>query len=240
MGLTMSQRKLPTTGTGILVGRPIISKASYEYVIIPRDRTDIDVLVTTLPAEIMSDRYIINTRMIMELLKGIYIVDYRWHRRVSNNQFIDLGEIIKVHGRVDIDIDNPLESLRKIDDTSEYNEVHDVVSVDMTFIRGVMQAASGVITHTPKRTLSMQVASRVKEDRTPVILNIVETYAFLQSNPGIIRGIGVLRRYKLPVIVLDEIPLDDLKEKIIYNMNVNIAEFHRQYSSPTTLMTEEI
>lgn len=240
-----SRRNLPTAGTGILIGRPTISKASYEYVIIPRDRTDIDVLVTTLPTEIMGERYIINTRMIAEFLKGIYVVDYQWYRKpVSNTAglggFIDKGVITKVHGRFEIDIDNPLESMRKIDDTAGYSEIHDVVSFDMNFVRGVVMSASAVTTDVPKRSLSAQVATRVKEDNTPILLNIAEAYLYLRENPGMVRGVGVLRRYKLPILVIDEIPLESLREKIVYNMNASIIAFYNEYSSSQATATEEL
>lgn len=241
--MSAPRRTPPLTGTGILVGRPTISKASYEYVIIP-DRPDIDVLVTTLPTEIMGERYVINTRMITEFLRGIYLVDYQWYRKpVSNSAsggFIDKGVITKVHGRFDIDIDNPLESLKKIDSTAGYNEVHDVVSVDMNFIRGVVMSASAVTTDVPKRSLSTQVATRVKDDGTPILLNIAEAYLYLRENPGLVRGVGVLRKYKLPILVIDEVSLNDLKEKIVYNMNAAILAFYNEYSSPQSATSEEL
>lgn len=240
----MSSRRIPTTGTGILVGRPTISKASYEYVIIPRDRSDIDVLVTTLPPELMTERYVINTRMVAEFLRGIYIVDYQWIRKpVSNSAgggFIDKGIITRVHGRVDIDIDNPLESLKKIDDAAGYSEIHDVVSVDMNFIRGVVMTASAVTTDVPKRSLSIQVATKVKEDGSLILLSIAEAYLYLKERPGNVRGVGILRRYKLPVIVIDEISADELREKIVYNMNASILMFHNEFSAPQSTTSEEL
>lgn len=241
----MSQRHLTGTGTGILVGRPTMSKAAYEYVVVPRDRLDIDVLVTTLPTEIMSDRYVINKRMVAELLKGIYVVEYQWYRKPVSNVagtpgFIDKCIITKVDGRVEIDISNPLESLKKIDDTAGYNEVHDVVSFDMNFIRGVVMSASAVTTDVPKRSLSAQVATRVKEDGTPILLNIAEAFLFLRENPSYVIGVGILRRYKLPVLIVDEISLDLLKEKVIYNMNASISTFYSEYSASQMGGTEEI
>lgn len=228
------------TGTGILVGRQTVSKASYEYVVIPKNRNDIDVLVTTLPVGIMNERLVINTRMLAEFLRGIYIVEYQWMRKPTPTGFIDKGKILAVHGRVDIDIDNPLESLKKIDEESTYNEIHDVVSFDVNFLRGIVMAAAAAATDLPKRSLSIQIASRIKDSGTTIIMNIGEAYSFLCENPELIRGVGILRSYKVPVIVIDEIPLDVLREHIVYNMNNSIQRFYKEYSTSQNLTPGEI
>ncbi|MEM1853294.1 MAG: hypothetical protein QXR56_06350 [Thermofilaceae archaeon] len=232
------KRKTPSlSGRGIVLGRPTLTKSSYEYVIVPEERTDIDVLVTVLPQELMEDRYVVNTRLVAEFFKRLYVVEYAWYRKPVTNDpttggvgYIDRGIITKVVQAVEISIDNPLEGFSKIDPSATYVEFHETPVVGPEFLRYALISVGGVsVTATPKRVLSAPVITRVKEDKVPLVLNLAETYLFLRQSPDLLKGIIKLGRFNLVALIVDEITRENVTE-IVYGITSSLSEFGKEYS----------
>lgn len=209
------------TGLGLLVGRFTVEKHLYEYVVIP-ENPELDALSTTLPAEIMLSRYRVNTSVIRYFLPCFYLVNYTYKRDLSRKLgVIDKAKINSIVDKVVVDHENPVESFRKIDDKAEYVQFEDIPTIDIVSIA----QATGTGSSQPKRLYSTQIATKISDDNnTHVLLNIVEAYLFIKTNPGLIRGVLSSPRFKLLTIILDPITKQNLLE-IIYNTERSHEEF---------------
>ena len=206
------------------------SKAIYEYIVIPKDREDIDVLETSLTPEMMNERYIINTRGAIEFLKYLYKVEYQWKRTVSPNGPIDRAYLTGAYEAVPVDIDNPEESLKKVDESVSYHRFEEPPLIDSDFLTNLSRTV-GTGANLPKRFLATQLATVVEEDgkKVPLVINIVEAYLWMQENPAKLRGIAILPHYKLAVIVADPMTKEELKSEILGRLNASLATFRNDY-----------
>ncbi len=117
---------------GILVGVIMRKTGSYRYVVIPRDRIDIDVLWTVLPDSVKLYR-VKSPNAVVDFLERLYVGEFYYKisftRRGPMYKAV-LGDKAKL---VRIDIDNLMKCLKKIDDHAEYHAFQDHPGIGPNF-----------------------------------------------------------------------------------------------------------
>jgi len=221
--------------TGLLVGRPPLGKASYEYIIIPKEEKDVDALVTTLPPSILKQMFVVNSTGVAGFLPGFYVVPYRRYDVPSvSGGWLHKAVIVEDGGEfkpVIVDINDPVNSLSKIDEVL-YDEFTNPPEIGAKFLRQLART-TGAGTGAPKRFLATQVAVVVKDENRnlhqPVVVSLAECYLFLQENPSFIKGVAILSSYQLPIIIGSAVSFDIFKTEIVDRLEYNIRAFRADY-----------
>lgn len=218
---------MSSIGTGLLIGRVTLGTQSHRYVVIPRDRDDIDFLWSMLP-DFITEIYRLESRVAINFLKGIYEVRFYYkvtvpRFRVGRAYRAILDDKTKF---VAIDIDNPVASLKKIDEQAEYYALREC-KIDPNFLVNLSQTL-GTGAALATRFLSTQIATYIVDADTPIIMNFIEAYSWIKEHAEYVRGLAVLPHYKLGIIILEPLKLKELKE-IAYKINVSIMDFKLDY-----------
>ena len=218
-------------GEGILVGRPQVGSEAYDFVVLPK-RLDLDALSTSPPPSITRQQYKINTSVVDRFLRGLYLVTYTLQVYPTNNGVMHRALIddSKNYEPTIIDIDNPVESVKSIDDRVEYDEFKGAPRIDGQFIYKLSKLV-GTLSVMPKRFYATQVAMRVKDDEGvhPILVPFQESYLFLQENPSLVRGILVLHSYKLIILIGSEITFEDLRDEISARASLSRTAFNNDF-----------
>lgn len=224
---------------GLLVGKLSMSKSIYEYVVIP-NRDDIDAMEATPPSAIMKERYVVNTRGVADFLKGLYLVEYKWRRSVTQNGPLDKAYISNKYQFYPVDINNPLDSVRGIDPDASYHIFEEPPIIDSDFLTNLSRSV-GTGANLPKRFLSSQMATVVEDGdkKIPLLINIIESYIWMQENPSKLRGVIIIPSYKIAVIVADPITKEELKDEILSRINASLSAFRNDYMRAGILSTGE-
>lgn len=224
--------------TGILTGRLPITKANYEYVIIPK-RDDVDTYTTSLPAEIMSDTYVVNTRAIVRMLKYIYHVEFRWRLYHTPQGSMYKGFIIN-HRKIELNHDNPAESLREIEPNIEYFPFEEPPIINEDFLISLARS-TGAGVGLPKRFHAIAIATHVDDNgnKTPVLLNLAEAFLWMQENPGKLKGVALLRSYKYAILFAEPITKQELMEDVLDRLNLSVQTFKNMYWRATSTFESE-
>lgn len=197
---------------------------------------DVDVMETSLPPSLSAEREHVNTATFYEFFTALPVVMFRWRRTVSLGGPIDKATVIDVTKRVvPVSLSDgrlgPSNELRELDPGfvfTEFKEAPTRLGKDLLL---VLHKSVGTGTDKPKRFLSTQVVSCVKNDDgtcKPIVLSLAEAYQFLANNPGLILGVGILRSYMLLLLYIDPITPDDLKD-IATNVYVSAQNFYYEY-----------
>jgi len=217
---------------GILVGT-ITLTCRYRYIVIPRNRLDVDVVWTTLPES--AELYRVKTSVAsVDFLKGLYVVDFYWKLSVTRIGYAVpiyraiLGDEVRL---VEIDVNSPLRSLKKIDRNAEYHIFKDLHEIDSNFLISLSRTI-GTSTVLPMRFLSIQLATYIEDTDTPLIMNFREAYKWMKENPQKLRGLVILPSYYFGIIIADPITEKELKRDIVFEINVSTKLFELDYVTP--------
>jgi len=217
---------------GILVGT-ITRTRRYRYVVIPRNRIDVDVVWATLPGS--AELYRVKASVAsVDFLKGLYEVDFCYKLSVTRIGHAVpiyraiLGDKVKL---VEIDINNPLRSLKKVDRNAEYYIFKDLHEIDSNFLISLSKTI-GTSTALPMRFLSIQLATRIEDTDTPLIMSFREAYKWVKENPRKLRGLVVLPSYYFGIIIADPITEKELQRYIVFEINVSTKLFELDYVAP--------
>ncbi len=211
---------------GLLVGSIFRQLNAYRYVIIPKNRIDIDVLWSMLPKS--AKLYRVRSIAVADFLEGLYEVDFYYKVSISRVGPIYkaiLGDNIRL---IKIDIDNPLASLKKIDKRVEYYVYQDLREINSNFLVSLSRTL-GTGTSLPMRFLSTQLATRIDDSDITLIMNFREAYEWMKKNPERLRGLAILPSYRLGVIIADPIEEEELKRDIVFKINESITSFEWDY-----------
>ncbi len=224
-------------GEGILVGNIALRLNAYRYVVIPKNRDDIDVLWSVLPKSAKLFR--VKSIGVVDLLEGLYVVDFYYKVSISR-----IGPIYKAilgdkTRLIKIDIDNPLASLKKIDKLAEYYVFQDSPKIDSTFLVSLSRTL-GTGTSLPVRFLSTQLATRIDESNITLVMNFIEAYRWMKKNPGRLRGLAILPSYYFGIIIADSIKEEELKKDIILKINESVTLFEWDYITYDNGLSEPV
>jgi len=222
---------------GLLIGRPVLGKTSFEYAIVPK-RDDIDVFLANPPAGILKQMYTINTCLLVKLLPTIYDVEFTWKVVPSNNGGVFYKGFIKKYKPIEINMENPLDSFKAVDDMAEYHEFAEPPRIDGSFILSLSRS-TGAGNSLPKRLFSTPVITKIEDDGKTVVLNFVETYLYFQENPSMLKSILILPSYKIAVLFANPISIADIRNEILNRINHSIAQFQADYLRSMTGMESE-
>ena len=223
---------------GILVGRPTLSKTVYEYLIIPR-RDDVDTYTTTLPPDVMSEMYTVNTRGVVKLLKHMYLVEFRWRAFPTVAGGVLYKATVTSARRVEVDLQDPAGSLRQVDQDVEYHAFKEPPVIDEKFIASLSRS-SGAGIGSPKRFHATAVVTQVRGEGSqggavPLTLNIAEAFLWMQENPGRLRGVAFLKGYKYAVLVADTITSEELVEDILNRQVMSLRAYDNAYNRASSI-----
>ena len=216
--------------SGILVGRPAQGRLTYNWGVVP-NAPDPDVLECELPKELFAETMLVNAKRARRLLTHFYIVEYTRQDvpslRGGVASYLSLAHISSVKERI------PLESLpseaKRVDPLAEVTEFKEEVEIDEKFLLDLSNTL-GTGAKLPKRFYSTPVVLRVKEGEAvrAVMMPFAEVVAFLQDNPGYVKGLLVLPSYHFGVILTEDvIPIEVFKEAVLDQVLASWQTFKR-------------
>jgi hypothetical protein len=213
---------------GILVGRPAQGKNTFNFGIIPKDDDSVDMLEIALPTQLYGEVLVVNSKRARRLLKNLYLVEYiRRDAPSAKGGFITYADVIDIKKR--IPLDKLEEQVKEIDSMSEIIKFKEEVDIDETFILDLSNTL-GTGAKLPKRFYSTQVVLKVNVNDTvhTVMMPLKEVIAFLQDNPGMIKGLIVLPSYHFGIILTSEvIPETVFKEDILDQISLSLLTFDK-------------
>jgi len=210
--------------TGLLVGRVVLKKSAFEYLIIPK-RDDLDACVTTPPPQLLTSMLTVSTTKIM---RTPFIVDYQWKLFPTMAGMPICRGYISQYKELRINPDNPLESVKEIDQTAEYHPYDVPPEINQEFLISLSRSSGASITTMSRRFYSLGVLAKYNdgtENSQTVFLTLAETFLWLQENLSKIKGLLLLPEFKYAIIVADEITRDELTESIISRLNTSLSNF---------------
>lgn len=224
-----SAPKVPTLEkTGILVGRMVLSRSGYEYLVIaPED--DVDAYTTTPPAGVLSDMITINRKGIAKFLPALYRVRFRFRIQPTPSGTI-YKAVVTGYEKVPVTPATAEQDLKKVDEETEYHEFEEPPEINEEFLATLSKSSGG--SAFPKRFYSTMIVTELEQDgqKQPVILNMVEAFLWLQDNPGKLKGVALMKRYKLAVLVADSVTRDELVDDIVERVSLSVQAFHNMYN----------
>jgi len=213
---------------GILFGRPAISKALYDYFVVPHidDQITRDTAkVSVLPGEIRRKMLKINTRGLLLLFKDLHIVEYipkiTWIVKLNIPQQMTIATRI-----------TPIDTL----DLTRYElyEFKEVPVVDEEFLVDLSQNVGGI--ENVQRLYGIPVLVEIdnEEKRDKVFVSLIEAWTALEENPGLIKGIKILDEWNWAIIVTEINYIEYL-----YQRSSSLARFNVVLSRARKLVENE-